>query len=494
MLSWRHCPRRFWLDQAHTRPPAAPSPIDEPGTLTALKATWPHAHHLPPPQTDEQWQRCLAETRAWLARRPENPEEGHALIGACLSSPDGALARIDVLSAVARGWRVGRLKLATAGNDDDVDTIAWWTHVAAHAGVRVQGMVLMLIDQDFVYPGHGCLAGVFREVDVSPVMGSRDVPAWMVGMHQCLREPEPDQPATLPCVAPGDHERCPHLAHCGLTHRVHDGLAIDALEVMGREVADVLRALGHCSLLTVPEALLKDERRRRAWRAILAGQPEISPDSRKRLLAWPRPWFILRMDTIGHSLPIWAGTRPYQMVPFQWTCDEVMPQQLEQPVAHHHFLATGGGDPRRALSRALLQAVGTQGTIVAYNAGFERNRLHELSRCMADSDAADDRALGPALEALQPRIVDLFQTMRSCAYHPAMRGSWSFRSVARAFSPALDLGAFSSSHATAAQAFAHAMQARLPASDVQAIHQALHERGQRETLALRHILQALLTS
>ena len=475
-------------------PPASTSSIDEPGTLAALRATWPRAQYLPLPQTQEQWLHALNETRAWLARRPANLEEGHALIGACLSSADGALARVDVLSAAPRGWRIGRLKLATAGNDDDVDTIAWWTHVAAHAGVRVQGMVLMLIDQDFVYPGHGCLAGVFREVDVSPVMGSRDVPTWMVGMHQCLREPEPDQPAILPCVAPGDHERCPYLAHCGLSHRVHDGLPIDALEVMGREVADVLRAQGHRSLLTVPEALLKDERRRRAWRAIQAGRPEISADSRERLLAWPRPWFILRMDTIGHALPIWAGTRPYQMVPFQWTCDEVMPQEPEYVVAHHHFLANGSGDPRRALSRTLLQALGAGGTIVAYNAGFERNRLHELARCMADSEAAEDRALVPALEALQPRIVDLFQTMRGCAYHPAMRGSWSFRSVAQAFSPGLDLGAFSAMHHTAAQAFAHAMQARLPAAEVRAFHQALHERGQRETLALRRILQALLSS
>ena len=200
------------------------------------------------------------------------------------------------------------------------------------------------------------------------------------------------------------------------------------------------------------------------------------------------------MDTIGHALPIWAGTRPYQMVPFQWTCDEVMPEQPEHVRAHHHFLATDTGDPRRALSRALLLALGTHGTIVAYNAGFERNRLHELARCMADSETADDRTLVPALEALQPRIVDLFQTMRGCAYHPAMRGSWSFRSVAQAFCPELDLGAFSTTHTTAAQAFAHAMQARLPAAEVRALHQALHERGQRETLALRRLLQALLTS
>ncbi|MEY4763349.1 MAG: hypothetical protein RI907_22 [Pseudomonadota bacterium] len=504
LVMWRHCPRRFWLArQAGTSPAvvlpkSVASAIDLPGTLAALRATWPHAHHLPPPRTEAQWQAALAETQAWLTSRMREPmpaDEGHALLGACVASPDGARARIDVLSpgegGWQQGWRAGRLRLATAGNDDDVDTIAWWTHVAAHAGVRLQGMVLMLIEQDFVYPGHGCLAGVFREVDVSPVLGSRDVAAWLVGMRRSLRGPEPDLPHALPCVAPGDHERCPHLAHCGLQGRVHDGLAIDALEVMGREVADVLRALGHRSLLTVPPALLKDERRRRAWRAIHSGQPEVTPDACAPLRAWPAPWQVLRLDTIGHALPIWAGTRPYQMVPFQWQVDVVDPEQLEAPRASHHFLAAGAGDPRRAFARSLLAALGSHGTIVAYNAGFERNRLRELARHLADSASPQDQADAAALDALQPRIVDLFQTLRGCAYHPAMRGSWSFKSVGQAFSPDLELGAFSAAHATAAEAYAHAMQDRLPEHEVNALRDALRARAARETLAMRRVLQAL---
>jgi Domain of unknown function(DUF2779) len=460
--------------------------IDQPATLTALKASWPMARYLPPPRTEADWQAAAMQTQAWLASGFLQEGEDRAIFGACLASNDGARARIDVLSPGAMGLRIGRVRLATAGDDGDVDRIAWWTHVAARAGVRIQGMVLMLIEQDFIYPGHGCLAGVFREVDVSLILGSRDVPGWMVGMRQTERGAEPPLPATLPCISPGEHEApCPHLAHCGLSHRVHDGLAPDALEVMGRELADVLRAMGHRSLDTVSPELLPDARRLRAWRAIRCGQPVIEPAVASLIRALPRPWHLLRLDTIGHALPIWAGTRPYQMVPFHWACDLLPgPEALDTEPTHLYHLAQGTGDPRRAFALSLLQALGSQGAVIAYNAGFERNRLRELARFAPD--------LAPRLEAIQARIVDLFQVMRAHAYHPAQRGSWSFKSVCRALAPELQIGRFSAAHATPAEAYAHSMQDRLSPAEVEAVREALQAHGQKEVAALRQMLRVLV--
>ena len=56
-----------------------------------------------------------------------------------------------------------------------MDDVALWTHVAARCGFAVQSVGLLLVDTDFVYPGHGCYAGLFREVDLGPVLGSRPV-------------------------------------------------------------------------------------------------------------------------------------------------------------------------------------------------------------------------------------------------------------------------------------------------------------------------------
>jgi hypothetical protein len=503
LLSWRQCQRHHWLDHcapgaeasaSSARPPMAEAHnvIDLPGTLAALKATWPQGRHLPEPRTEVQWQAALAQTQAWLSEGflmggvGGVGGEDRAIFGACLASNDGARARIDVLSPGERGLRIGRVRLATAGSDLDVDLVAWWTHIAARAGLRVQSMVMMLVEPDFIYPGHGCLAGVFREVDLSPIIGLRKVPDWLVGMRQTARGPEPALPLDPPCLHVAEHEvHCPHLAHCGLNQRAAKGLRVNALEVVGRELADVLRAEGHRRLDTVPEARLPDARRQRAWRAVTQSRVVID-DAASVIAALPRPWHLLRLDTIGHALPIWAGTRPYQMVPFHWSC-LTLPDGLKGDSTHTHFLASGTGDPRRAFADSLLRTLGTQGALIAYNAGFERNRLRELARFAPD--------LAPALDALQPRIVDLFQLMRAHAYHPQMRGSWSFKSVCRAWvpdAPPAIIGRFNDTHATPAEAFAHAMQDRLPAAEVQAIHAALQAHGLAEVQALRALLQALV--
>jgi hypothetical protein len=125
--------------------------------------------------------------------------------------------------------------------------------------------------------------------------------------------------------------------------------------------------------------------------------------------------------------------------------------------------------------------LGEQGPIFAYNAGFERNRLREIAKLFDD--------LAPALEALQPRIVDLFQLGRAHYYHPAMCGSWSFKSVCRAVAPDVPVASFEWRGITQPQvAFAASQQEGLDEADRRALRQALITQGQRETEALRRMV------
>jgi hypothetical protein len=49
------------------------------------------------------------------------------------------------------------------GDEADVDAVAPWAHAAAHSGLRVQSAGLLLVDTSFVYPGHGCCAGLLPD-------------------------------------------------------------------------------------------------------------------------------------------------------------------------------------------------------------------------------------------------------------------------------------------------------------------------------------------
>jgi hypothetical protein len=517
LRDWRACARRFWLGQQPGGPASGTAAGDRddprstpgrsdspavpgstlPGSLaeTALRASYPRATLLPAPAAHDTpaWTAAEARSRLWLAGigtgsgPAELGEPGPALLGACLSSDDGVRVRVDVLQRGAHGWRLFKLRWATVADEADVDDIALAAHVAARCGLRVASVGLLLVDTDFLYPGHGLYAGLLREVDLGPVLGSRDVPAWLLAM-QALRRAgaRPPVPLGAPCTGDGG---CPQAAACNLPHQpARPDDPRQRLDILGRELADELRREGHHDVRSVPLSRLANPRLRRAALAVQQGRPVVEPAAGRWLaaLSWPRHW--LRIETIGFAIPPWPGTRPYQVLPFQCSVDsQAGPGATPQ---HQGWLAPPGADPRPAFVQRLLQLLGADdGPVLAYNAGFERNRINELAR---QAQLAGDAATAAALEALLPRIVDLFALARANAYHPDMAGAWSARAVFEAWVPEAGAHHFAlPGWRSALQAYGATVQQGLPAEQVQTLRQALLAHGQRHTAALRGLTQRL---
>jgi hypothetical protein len=485
---WRACARRFWwhrqrhvgtptnepVDTAEADTSAEAAVVHGPSPDDALRASYPGAVRIAPPQTAADWPRALRETTEALAQA-HMQQVGGAVLGACLASADGVQVRIDVLQRGEHGLRLFKLRYATVADEADVDAAALWAHVAAHKGLRVQGVGLLLVDIGFTYPGHGCYAGLFREVDLAPVLGSRPVAAWLTAMRACERGPQPSAEPGPQCQRLGG---CDLVASCRAQGDAEEAAGEASLDVLGRELAAELRAQGHADLLGVPAHALSNARHRRAVLAIQQGSPVFEPALAALMRALPFPRRMLRFDTIGFAVPVWAGTQPYQVLPFQWTCDEeIAPGVLQR----HGFLADAQGDPRRRFAQTLLAALGSHGPVFAYNAGFERNRIRDLAQRFDD--------LAPALESLLPRIVDLFQIARANAYHPAMRGSWSFKSVCRAFAPDLGADRFECHGEHSPQVvFARSLQRGLASAERQALRDVLLAHGQCQVAALRRLV------
>lgn len=480
LTHWRTCPRDFWLRRHGLVTP--PAPATPASSNQSLRASFPLAAVIDRPDSDATWQQAIARTQLLLAQghlasqgAGAPCDEGRAILGACLQSNEGMRVRIDVLTAGPYGMRLFKVRFATVGDEADVDQVALWTHVAARNGLRIQSAGLLLVDTDFVYPGLGCYSGLLRETELMPVLGSRPIADWLIGMRRCERGRMPAIPAEAPCHEPNG---CDLTQTCGTAHLARRLDDVADLHIVGRELAAELREMGHADVMSVPIDELPDERRRRAVRAVQQGQAILEPGIRAIMADLPCPRFFLRIDTIGFAVPIWSGTQPYQVMPFQWNCDiERQPGQVTQ----HAFLATAQGDPRRAFAASLIQTLGSTGCVFAYNAGFERNRLRELAEALPD--------LATPLAALQARIVDLYQLARAHYYHPGMCGSWSFKSLVRSMAPTSGADRFNWQDMHEAQeAFALSLQGRLPSAELNSLRLALLAYGQRQTLALREMV------
>jgi len=85
-------------------------------------------------------------------------------------------------------------------------------------------------------------------------------------------------------------------------------------------------------------------------------------------------------------------------------------------------------DPREELIEHMLKDLGSNGTILAYNASFEITRIKELAR--------DFSKYAEPLLALIPRFEDLNKPFSMRAYyHPNFRGSTSIKYVLPALVP-----------------------------------------------------------
>jgi hypothetical protein len=182
---------------------------------------------------------------------------------------------------------------------------------------------------------------------------------------------------------------------------------------------------GFADIRDVPEAELKNDAQRLIWRQSRLEQPYVGAELRQIARSLPFPRFYLDFETMGSAVPRFAGTRPFEALPFQWSCHV---EAQRGAIEHAEFLDLGAEPPIRALAERLLATLGTSGPIVVYTP-YERRVIGELAARYPD--------LAERLHAAAERIVDLHPATRAHYYHPAMQGSWSIKAVLPTVAPDL---------------------------------------------------------
>jgi hypothetical protein len=197
----------------------------------------------------------------------------------------------------------------------------------------------------------------------------------------------------------------------------------------------------------------------------------------------PYPSYYLDFETIGFAIPRWAGTRPYQQVPFQWSLHI---EGRDGSLSHKEFLDLTGDFPARAAAEALLAAAGRTGPVFMYT-GFERTCINNLADLCPD--------LRKELMALADRLVDLHPIVKDNYYHPDMQGSWSIKAVLPTIAPELDyskLGEIQEGTA-AQQAYVEAISPDTQIATREAIQNSLLDYCKHDTLAMvavaRHLIR-----
>lgn len=366
----------------------------------------------------------------------------------------GVLIRADILERRRDRYRMVEVKSATRLKEYHLQDVAIQAWVTEGAGIPLDMVGVAVIDTTFVYPGGGDYRGLLREIPVAdqarPLMAH--IPGWVRGFNELLGGPLPAISTGPQCHRPFE---CPFIPFCeeqeGKLPCPNDGeLDLAAASAAPRLPAD-------------------------------PADGTVDPAAAHFLGALPYPRYYLDFETVQFAVPLWAGTRPYQQLVFQWSCHvEALPGEVE----HREFLDTSGEAPMRAAAEALLDALGDKGPIFVYH-DFEKWRLVEMAQLFPD--------LAPALEAITGRLVDLLRLTRDHYGHPALNGSYSLKVVLPTIAPELDHALLEDVHdGLSAQAAFHEALAPDTTEERRAvIRRALLEYCALDTLALVRVARHL---
>ena len=324
----------------------------------------------------ERLDEALARTAA-LVRDPAVP----AIFEATFRHDD-VLVRVDVLArAGGDRWRLIEVKSAAGVKQHYLYDVAVQRHVLAGCGVDVESAAVMHVSRDYVHPGGAPdPARLFAIVDVTAEVRALEgeLPRLLAAMRAALTGGAP------PAIATG--EQCARPYRCEFYDHCH--IALPATDT--------------------------------------AGHARFADGLREDLAGLTYPLGFMDFETLGPAIPRYAGMRPYDAIPFQWSLHTVRaPGAVPE---HADFLPADSGDPRRRFLETLIKAAGDTGALVVYS-GFEGRQLDQLAAWFPD--------LAPGVERLRARLWDLLPVMRRHVEHPGFLGSFSLKRVLPVMIPTL---------------------------------------------------------
>jgi hypothetical protein len=366
----------------------------------------------------EDFGRALAETTAALA------VEGDVTLFEPAFSAAGMATRCDILERRAGRYRLTEVKASTSVKPDYIVDVAYQVAALKAAGIPIESAHLQFIDREFVYQGDGDYRRLFRTEDLTGSIKDIEIgiPARLKDFQLVLRGDEPMRERGSHCERPWP---------CAFQERCAVGEPEFPVAILGMRNKAFLQAAHDGNwrdVRDVPGEAITSAQATRIWQATRSGKAILTTQARDALGAQRPRMHYLDFETWPSAVPRWAGVRPYQSLPFQWSLHT---DHGIGELEHREFLEDSGSFPVPATAQALIEATRGDAPIAMYT-NFE----HGAIETMIDFCPR----LEEPLRGIQARLLDLHPLAKSSYYHPDMRGSWSIKAVIPTIAPELDYG------------------------------------------------------
>jgi len=426
------CPKALWLKkykaEVLTPPDAHMMAVFETGNRVGEKACELFPGGKKVPYEGMGFEEKIAMTRRWM-------EEGVEVIYEATFAFDGILVMVDILKKGANGWEIYEVKSSTWNSTKSVDDISLYVfdaaiqhYVLSGCGLDVARTSVVLINSDYVRGEKLDVHKLFAIVPVDDEVAVflEEIPHYHENFVSVLmdREHEPDIEIGHHCKKP---YLCDAMAYCWKVQReIPDYSVFDLFALTKNSKALQLYKKGIVRVEDIPDDFRLTENQALAVQAWKRQKAHIDREEIASFLQGLRyPIYHIDFETFQEAIPSYAGTRPFEQIPFQYSLHiEYEDGRLE----HKAFLAQEDSDPRKQLVAALIEDIPKDVMLMAFNASFEKMVLRNLAEAFSEYAAH--------LYALIENMVDLAYPFQKKHYYlPQMKGKYSIKIVLPLLAP-----------------------------------------------------------
>jgi predicted RecB family nuclease len=337
---------------------------------------------------------------------------------------DDVLIRADILERAGDGaWNLIEVKSGIGVKDYHVHDVAIQHYVLSGVGFELEQAGILNLNNEYVYDGRKLdLEALFTFEDLGDkVAGKREEIATEVQrLKAMLERTEP------PAIDPSRHCRSPYdcefFDHCRKSMPEHWVMQLSGIR---KERLDELAEMGINDIRDVPESFSLSALQARIRQCVIRDADYLSSELKSDLKEYEYPIHFLDFETIAPAIPRYANTRPYQVLPFQWS-DHILSK--DGTLTRKEYLCNEDKDPREELAESLLEVLGDKGDICTYG-NYEKRVISELAKYLLH--------YRERLEAVHHRCKDLLGRIRKGYYHPDFHGSFSLKNVLPALVPSM---------------------------------------------------------
>lgn len=335
---------------------------------------------------------------------------------------DDVRIRVDILERASGGrWNLIEVKSSNKVKSEHYDDVAVQYHVLRSAGLDIEKAGLLHLNKDYLYDGNELdLNNLFSFDDmIQQAIARQDEVKRLLKLYKHMLS------ATVaPKILPARHCKTPFTCefrdHC--TSVMPENWVMHLYRITKNKLEQLYKA-EILDISDVPADFPMSEIQERVRDCVIKQQEYIDPQLRIVLNDVEYPLHFLDFEVFTPAIPRYAGTSPYQRLPFQWS-DHVISSDGEY--THSEHLNESDTDPRERFVESLLDTLGGRGTIFVYSS-YEKSIIKSLADHYGQ--------LSDELHAIIDRFNDLEVIIRNNYYHPQFYGSFSIKKVLPALVP-----------------------------------------------------------